>query len=74
MFELTEECEDAFSKIKYFLMSPPILTRLRERSLMFFYLLVSDHAINLVLVKEIDKTERPMYFLSKVFKGAETRY
>lgn len=52
----------------------PILTRLREGPSMLFYLSVTGQPMSSVLVHETYKVERLVYFLIKVFKGAETRY
>lgn len=38
------------------------------------YLTVSDHAISLVLLRQKDKVQRPMYYLSKTLADFETRY
>lgn len=73
-FEWTPECEEAFTKIKEFLMLFPILTRSREDSPLLFYLSITERSMISVLVQEIDKAEKPVYFISKMFKGDETRY
>lgn len=72
-FEWTGECEQVFSKIKSCLMSS-FITRLREGSSLHLILSVTNQAMILVLVQDIDKVERPMYSVWKVFKGAKTRY
>lgn len=61
-------------KFKSFLVSPLILSLLRKESPLLLYISVIDQAMSLVLVQETDKVERLMYFVSKVFRGAETRY
>ena len=38
------------------------------------YLVVSPTAVSAVLVKEEDKVQKPMYYISKVLIEAETRY
>jgi len=38
------------------------------------YLSVSDNAMSSVLTEDSEEGERPVYFVSKVFKGAELRY
>lgn len=38
------------------------------------YLTVSDHAISSVLLRQKDKVQRPMYYLSKTLADFETRY
>jgi len=41
---------------------------------LYLYLAVSIHAISAALVKEENRVQRPVYFVSKRQSGAETRY
>lgn len=38
------------------------------------YLAVSKHAVSAVLVNEFPKMQKPVYYVSQVLRGAETRY
>ena len=38
------------------------------------YLSVSPTAVSAALIKEEDKVQRPVYYVSKIFLGAEIRY
>lgn len=38
------------------------------------YLVVSDHAVNLVLVQLDDRTQRLVYYVSIALEDVETRY
>jgi len=73
-FEWTSDCEDAFNKIKTFLSSPPILHRPTNGAILFLYLSISDNAMSSILVQDSDTGEKPIYFISKIFRGAELRY
>jgi ribonuclease HI len=73
-FEWTPECEEAFQQIKSFLSSPPVLQRPSSGAVLFLYLAVSENAISTVLVEESETGEQPIYFVSRVLKGAELRY
>lgn len=50
IFKYTSKCENEFTKLKEFLTSPLILTRLKEESPLLLYLSVTDQAISFVLV------------------------
>lgn len=41
---------------------------------MYLYLAVSHHAMSSALVKEEGKVQRPIYYTSKVLRGAKGRY
>ncbi|GAU31015.1 hypothetical protein TSUD_393000 [Trifolium subterraneum] len=57
-----------------FLASPPILTRPIQGTPLHLYLAVSENAMSSALVQEINGEEKPVYFFSRTFRGAETRY
>src|ERR1051325_10307850 len=73
-FEWTEACEEAFNSLKQLLSAPPVLVRPKENSQLTLYLAVTDGAVSSVLVQDTEEGERPVYFVSKVLKGAEIRY
>lgn len=66
-FERTPEREQAFTKVKNFLTFLPILSRLKDGLSLLLYLSVIDQVISSVLVQEIDKAEKHVYFISKVY-------
>ncbi|XP_028091378.1 uncharacterized protein LOC114291717 [Camellia sinensis] len=41
---------------------------------LYLYLAVSDHAVSAVLIREVDKEQRPVYYVSKTLLDAETRH
>ena len=41
---------------------------------LFLYLYVTNDAMSFVLVRELDDNEKQVYFVSRVFRGAELRY
>ena len=53
---------------------PPLLTVPNTGEELILYLSVLPTAISAMLVKEEDKVQRPVYYVSKVLLGAETRY
>lgn len=72
--EWTSDCEEAFSNLKAFLKSSPILTCPIVDSLIYLYLIIINQTISSLLVQETNKVEWPVNFTSKVFKSAEARY
>ena len=73
-FQWTEERETLFQELKTFLAAPPILSRPELGEELSLYLFVTVNALSIVLVREEDKTQRLIYFISKTFQGAELRY
>ncbi|XP_062176102.1 uncharacterized protein LOC133881163 [Alnus glutinosa] len=73
-FTLSEECEEAFGKLKEYLMNPPLLSRPTEGEILYLYLAVSPSAVSLALVREDARIQKLVYFTSKAFHGAEERY
>ena len=51
-FEWTNKCEKAFKKLKIYLATPPILTRLEMGETLYLYLVASHKAVSLILIKE----------------------
>ena len=56
------------------LSSPPLLSPSKLGEELYLYIAVSQAAINAALVREEEGTQRPVYFVSKAFRGAEERY
>ena len=73
-FVWTPECEEAFQKIKQQLGSPQMLAKPQEGEILVLYLAVSPYAISVVLKKEEEGTQFPVYYISKRLVYAETRY
>jgi ribonuclease HI len=73
-FEWTEECEEAFSNLKAYLTSPPLLSRTIPGEVLYLYLAVTPTAISAALIREDEGVQKPVYFVSKAFHGAEERY
>ncbi|GAU46453.1 hypothetical protein TSUD_402200 [Trifolium subterraneum] len=71
---LIDGASEAFQQLKVFLASPPILTRPQLGCPLYLYLAVSENSMSSALVQDIKGEERPVYFVSRIFKGAEIRY
>jgi len=70
----TEECEEAFLKLKEYLATPPVLCKPQLGTPLRLYFAVTERAISLVLVQEQDQVQKPIYFVSKVLQVPEVRY
>ena len=70
-FEWTDECQKAFEDLKKYLSSPPLLSPSKPREELYLYIAVSQAAISAVLVREEEGVQRPVYFVSRAFRGVE---
>ena len=73
-FQWDAHCEEAFTTLKTYMSSPPILVSPPEGELLTMYLAVSDFSTSVVLVKDKDRVQRPVYYCSRALRGAEERY
>ena len=73
-FSWDTHCEEAFSTLKTDLSSPPILVSPSEGELLTLYLAVSDFSTNVVLIRDKDRVQHPVYYCSRALRGAEERY
>ena len=60
--------------MKKYLSSPPLLRPSMPGEELYLYIAVSQVAVNAALVREEGGSQRPVYFISKAFRGAEERY
>ena len=73
-FQWDTHCQEAFTILKTYLSSPPILVSPSEGELLTLYLVVSDFATSAALVRERDRVQQPVYYCSRALRGAEERY
>ena len=73
-FQWEAHCEEAFTALKTYLSSPPILVSPFKGELLTLYLAVSDFSTSTSLVRERDKAQQPVYYYSQALKGEEERY
>ena len=73
-FQWDTKCEEAFSALKTYLSSPPILVSPTEGELLTLYLAVSDFSTSVVLVRDKERVQHPVYYYSRALRGAEERY
>ena len=73
-FQWDTKCEEAFSALKTYLSSPPILVSPAEGELLTLYLAVSDFSTSAVLVRDKERVQHLVYYCSRALSGAEERY
>ena len=73
-FEWIAKCQQVVKDLKAYLSSPPLLNPSQPREELFLYLAVSPVAVNVALVKEEDKIQKPVYYASRVLRGAKEKY
>ncbi|KAK3009889.1 hypothetical protein RJ639_012133 [Escallonia herrerae] len=78
--QMSEPMEDlvgiknSFEELKTYLSSPPLLSKPFLGEDLFLYLSVTEVVVSAIRVKEENGVQRPIYYISKVLKGVETRY
>ena len=73
-FMWDENCEEALKQLKRYLSEPPVLAKPEFGEQLFLYIAVSESAVSGVLVQVEPSDERPIFYVSKSFFDAETRY
>ena len=62
------EQEKAFMELKQYLSSPPILSSPLLEDELFMYLVVSEVTVSVVLFREKNKKERPVFYVSRMLQ------
>ena len=73
-FEWSEDCVLAFQQLKEYLSRPPIMSSPEVDEVLFAYIAVAPHAVSLVLLRDDNGVQRPVYYVSKSLHEAEVRY
>ena len=73
-FEWTAECQQAFNDLKVYLASPPLLSPSQPKEELFLCLAVSSAVVSAALVREEDRVQKLVYYISRARRGAEERY
>ena len=64
-FQWIEECVTAFNDLKQYLSNPPMLSQPDKEEVLYAYLAVTKHAVSFVLVRNQDRIQRPICYVSK---------
>ena len=73
-FLWTDGCEAAFQELKRYLSNPPFLSLSIEGESLQLYLAMSATAVIAALIREEDKKQLLVYYVSQAFQGAEFGY
>ena len=73
-FACIDECKTAFQELKRYLSNPPLLSLSKQGESLYLYLAVSETAVSVALIREEDRKQLPVYYISQAFQGAEFRY
>ena len=73
-FEWSEDCIVAFHQLKEYLSRPPIMFSLEADEVLYAYIAVDPHVISLVLIRDDNGLQKPVYYVSKLLHEAEVRY
>ena len=60
--------------MKAYLTTAPLLSSSVLGEELYLYLAVTPHAVSSALVREEGRVQKPVYYTSRAFRGAEARY
>ena len=73
-FAWTDKCEKAFQEFKHYLSNPLVLSPFKEGENLYLYLAISTIVVSSTLIREKDKTQLLVYYVSQAFQGVEAKY
>ena len=73
-FVWTNECEATFQELKRYLSHPPFLSLSTKGESLQLYLAMSATAVSVALIREEDKKQLLVYYVSQAFQGVEFGY
>ena len=73
-FEWSEDCTAAFQQLKEYLSRPPIMSSPATDEVLYAYIVVAPHAVSLVLIREDNGLQRPVYYVSTSLHEVKIRY
>jgi hypothetical protein len=79
-FVWSKEADAAFTQLKEFLTSPPVLTAPQKDDILLLYIAATDRVVSTVIVVEreepshVYKVQRHVYFISEVLNESKVRY
>ena len=73
-FQWTDEWEEALAKLKEYLTKPPLLSLSVMGEKLYLYLVVSNTTVSSSLIRKEENIQKPVYYTSQAFQGAEANY
>ncbi|CAA0832670.1 Unknown protein, partial [Striga hermonthica] len=73
-FQWTEEAQKAFEELRGVLANLPLLAKPVQGEELVLYISIGERAVSSVLLREEGTAQLPIYYVSRVMQGAETRY
>ena len=66
-FAWIDECETAFQELKRYLSNPPLLSPSKQGESLYLYLAMSETVVSATLIREEDRKQLPVYYISQAF-------
>ena len=73
-FEWSEDSVVTFQQLKEYLSQPPIISSPEADEVLYAYIAVAPHAMSLVLIRDDNSFQKPVYYMSKSLHEIEVRY
>lgn len=73
-FVWDEKCEEAFTQLKQYLTTPPVLAKPEVGDTLTLYIAVTSSAVSSVFIREDRGEQKPIFYISKRMTKAETCY
>ena len=64
----------AFQQLKEYLSRPPLMSNPEADEVLYAYITVAHHVVSLVLIRDDNDLQNPVYYVSKSLHEAEVRY
>ena len=64
----------AFQQLKEYLSRPPFMSSPEADEVLYAYIAVAHHAMSLVLIRDDNGLQKPVYYMSKSLHEAEVKY
>ena len=64
----------AFQQLKEYLSRPPIMSSPEVDEVLYAYIVVAPYAVSLVIIRDDNGLQKPVYYVSKLLHEAEVKY